>query len=288
MKEFDPSNYGLSFSFESFKPLGELCLILYGMKANDQNIQALVSKISSEIYTTISNLYNGGYWDDTSEKKNGFNDCIAIFLLVESIAQKRFYFHDEMIEHFKKTPKNGRITIDHFTHELVLDLKEIAFYENRIINLLKAIESRKDLTYSWKYAVTHTIFYASNMGRIKLSWINQYPELLTWMRYGLKDSLMKGELDLSAEITLSLSMLGIHNLNEQRQCIFTLMENIDLEAKPPLILANKYSNKTGFRSYYHLLLISLITINHTNNNQNNELKKSNQKHICLNAGKPIL
>lgn len=257
--------------FSIAKPLGELCLVLIGIKNRRPANLIWADELIQDLWLDLVHIDTSPYWYRLWEKINSqdvYGEILQLFLHLEMLYGRRFSFHKQIKDYLGQVMSRTEISLSlRYTCELAGEGSCEAFAIQEIQEILSKHEKSISLFSSDLYDLTHAIFYGSRMGARLMNWKGYFPKLPELVDYYLHDSVERDDLDLAAELLVSLILLKAPQTNVAQSTYQRLKENIQPDLLSPLIVGNLFHKKGDqFDSQYHLALVTLLSL-HTFNTQ---------------------
>jgi hypothetical protein len=256
--------------FSAAKPLGELCLVLTGIKNCRPFDLTWTKEIIQFLWLDLEELDGKPYWSRLWQKiqsQDVYGEILQLFLHLETLSDQRFSFHDQILNYLQQVSSRSVIALPlRYTCELAGEGSCEAYAMEEIQVLLSRHEKGEILFSSDLYDFTHAIFYGTRMGARTIKWQRNFPQLPEVLSFYLQDTLESNDLDLAAELLFSWVLLKAPQSQIAEKTYQRLKENIQADLSSPLVVGNLFYGGDQFARQYHLALVTILSL-HTFNTQ---------------------
>jgi hypothetical protein len=256
--------------FSAAKPLGELCLVLIGIKNCGASDLVWTRELIQYLWLDLVELNSQPYWTRLWKKiddQDVYGEILQLFLHLELLFGHRFSFHKQIRNYLQQVSSRPSIALSlRYTCELVGKGSCEVYALEEIEALLSRHKKGNTLYSSNLYDLTHAIFYGSKMGARILKWKRFFPQLPEALDFYMQCSLESNDLDLAAELLFSSVLLKTPQSRMAEKTYQRLKENIQPDLNRPLIVGNLFNEGDQFTRQYHLALVTILSL-HTYNTQ---------------------
>ncbi|WP_421798949.1 DUF6895 family protein [Haliscomenobacter sp.] len=264
LNRFRLSNQESLDLFSAAKPLGELCLVLIGIKNCGISDLNWAKELIQCLWLDLVELNRQSYWTRLWKKideQDVYGEILQLFLHLELLCGHRFTFHKQIRDYLQGVSSRPSIALSlRYTCELIGEGSCERYALEEIGELLSRQERGETLYSSDLYDLTHAIFYGSKMGTRSLKWKGVFPELPEVLNFYMQNSLESSDLDLAAELLFSLVLLKTTQSRIAEKTYQRLKENIQPDLNSPLIVGNLFYEGDQFNRQYHLALVTILSL----------------------------
>lgn len=269
-EQFRPLPHEGLNSFTHIKPLGELALILYSLKApactiDSEDIRFWSDKASEKLFTMTETWGGDIDWEHVPNLVHRSPEIVSA-LLIFPVVSKISGSHSRWLPQVKNVFRQLQVNSGEFSVD-VLFARDLAGIEKcdeasvrELLNVLKKPAEIRMQT-STLYLVTHYIFFAAEMGhRTVILSEKDYREVCAYLNHALEKALLQSNYDLLSELLMCLYQLKAGCTENQRKAVTELVSVIHRTGWIPGNHDGKMRNGDSFIQHYHACLMGLSAL----------------------------
>jgi hypothetical protein len=257
---------------EDFKPLVELGLVLYGLTGRRKvtlcpESARWANRTAEALWAYVETFGRDIDWRGLTAvvaERPDASLTVMPFLLFEALTGQTSAVHHEASVVLSAVNAVGAFDLD---LAFMLDIAALRSCEEQAVKELRRYwmaspaADHNIAESSSAYELTHFIFYATKMGRHMPAW---HKTLEVWLVGKLgcvaESALRKGDLDLGAELLLSMAWAGDRHSPAFRSGIDVLATAAASDAGIPLYEWSSDPDSGDFRNRYHATLVVLAAL----------------------------